>query len=127
MNDQPAMLGIQVTVGPEADAEEVAEATEQLRRELLELDLESVAAAPGPEPPQGARAIDAAALGGLIVTVTNSHLFTSIVNAVRTWLAGQPQRTIRLELDGDVLELAGLSSDEQSRLADVWLARHTDP
>jgi hypothetical protein len=33
-----------------------------------------------------------------------------VVAAVRSWLAGHPQRSIKLELDGDVLELTGLSS-----------------
>lgn len=39
MEEQPATLGIQVAVGPDANAEEVAEATLQLRRELLDLDV----------------------------------------------------------------------------------------
>jgi hypothetical protein len=41
------------------------------------------------------------------------------------WLAGSPQRAIKLELDGDVLELSRVSSEEQRRLTDEWLRRHT--
>jgi hypothetical protein len=42
MDGRSATLGIQVAVGPDGDAEEVAEATARLRRELLDLDVEAV-------------------------------------------------------------------------------------
>jgi hypothetical protein len=58
------------------------------------------------------------------ITVTQSPLLGPVVAAVRSWLAGSPQRRIKLELDGDALELTGLSSKEQRRLVDEWLSRH---
>jgi hypothetical protein len=124
MQEQPATLGIQVAVGPDADAEEVAEATLQLRRELLELDVEAVELPRAGEAPPGTRAVELAALGALLVTVAQSGLLTPVVAAVRSWLAGSPQRSIKLELGGDVLELTALSSREQRRLTDEWLRRH---
>jgi hypothetical protein len=124
MEEQPATLGIQVTVGPDADPEEVAEATLQLRRELLDLDVEAVELPRGGEPPPGTRAVELAALGALVVTVGQSPLLGPVLAAVRSWLAGSPQRSIKLELDGDTLELSGLSSKEQQRLVDEWLGRH---
>jgi hypothetical protein len=48
-----------------------------------------------------------------------------VVAAIRSWLAGSRQRSIKLELDGDVLELTELSSEDQRRLADEWVRRHT--
>jgi len=124
MEEQPATLGIRVTVGPGADAEDVAEATLRLRRELLDLDVEAVELVPAGEPPPGSRAVDLAALGALVVTVAQSQLLASVVAAVRSWLAGSRRRSIRLELGGDVLELTGVSSDQQRRLTDEWLRRH---
>jgi hypothetical protein len=124
MEEQPATLGIRVTVGPGSDAEDVAEATLQLRRELLDLDVDAVELPPAGEPPPGSRAVELAALGALVVTVAQSQLLASVVAAVRSWLASSPRRSIKLELGGDVLELAGVSSDEQRRLTDEWLRRH---
>jgi hypothetical protein len=124
MEERPATLGIQVAVGPDADAEEVADATLQLRRELLDLDVEAVELPAAGEPPPGTRAVELAALGALVVTVAQSPLLGPVVAAVRSWLAGAPQRSIKLELDGDTLELTGLSSKEQQRLVDEWLRRH---
>ena len=119
-----ATLGIQVAAGPDADAEEVADATSQLRRELLDLDVEAVEMPGAGEAPPGSRAVELAAVGALVVTVAQSELLSMVIATVRSWLAGRRQRSIKLELGGDVLELAGVSSDEQRRLTDVWLRRH---
>jgi hypothetical protein len=124
MDDRPATLGIQLAVGSDDDAEQVAEATRQLRRELLDLDVEAVEQPRAGEPPPGSKAVELATLGALLVTVAKSQLLGPVVAAVRSWLAGS-QRSVRLELDGDVLELTGVSSREQQRLADEWLRRHT--
>jgi hypothetical protein len=124
MEERSAMLGIRLAVGPDIDAEEIAEATLQLRRELLDLDVEAVEQPRAGEPPPGTRAVELAALGALVVTVSQSQLLTPLVAVVRSWLAGSQQRSIKLELDGDVLELTGLSSNEQRRLTDEWLRRH---
>jgi hypothetical protein len=96
----------------------------QLRRELLDLDVEAVELPRAGEPPPGTRAVELAALGALVVTVGQSPLFGPVLATVRSWLAGSQQRSVKLELDGDVLELTGLSSKEQQRLADEWLRRH---
>jgi hypothetical protein len=126
MQEQPVTLGIQLAIGPEQDAEQVAEATLRLRRELLDLDVEAVELPSAGEPPPGSRAVELAALGALLVTMGKSQLLGSVVSAVRSWLAGSAQpRSIKLELDGDTLELSGVSSKEQRRLTEEWLARHT--
>jgi len=119
-----AKLAVEVGLGPRAGAEAVAEATLQLRRELLELDVEGVELARAGEPPTGTRAVDLVALGTLMITVAKTGLLNAVVTASRSWLEGQPQRSIKLELDGDVVELTGVSSEEQRRLADAWLRRH---
>jgi hypothetical protein len=124
MEDQLATLGIQIAVEPGADAEEVAEAAAQLRRELLDLDVDAVELVRAGEPPPGTRAVDVAALGALVVTVAQSQVLSHVVAVVRSWLAMSPQRSIKLELGGDALELTGVSSREQQRLTDEWLRRH---
>jgi hypothetical protein len=50
-----------------------------------------------------------------------------VVSAVRDWLrrADEPSRTVRLELDGDVLELSQASMADQDRLVELFISRHT--
>jgi hypothetical protein len=125
MDEHAATLDIVLAVGPDGDAEELAQATRQLRRELLDLDVNSVETPSAGEPPPGSRAVDVATLGALVVNMADSQLLAAVIGAVRSWLAGSSRRSIKLGLGGDVLELTGVSSKEQRRLTDEWLARHT--
>ena len=125
MEERPATLGIEVDLGPEADAEQIAQATLQLRRELLDLDVDSVELPAGGQPPPGSRGVELAALGALLVGISQSQLLGPVLAAIRSWLGSSPQRSIKLELEGDILELTGISSAEQRRLVDEWLQRHT--
>ena len=74
MQPGPATVGVQLAVGPDDDAEQVAEATLRLRRELLDLDVEAVEVPSAGEPPPGTRAVELAALGALVVTVAQRRL-----------------------------------------------------
>jgi hypothetical protein len=48
-----------------------------------------------------------------------------LVGAVRAWLDhGDRNRRMRVEIDGDVLELSGVTTELQRRLADEWIQRH---
>ena len=125
--EHPVVLGVQVAVGLDGDAEDVAQAAMQLRRELLDLDVDAAGAREAGEPPPGSRAVDLAAVGALVVNLADSQMLAAVVTAVRSWLAGSPRRSIKLQLGDDALELTGVSSKEQRRLADEWLARHTPP
>jgi hypothetical protein len=124
MGTDLAKVGIRLASGKGADAEAVAEATRQLRRELLELDVDSVESLRSEDPPPGSRAVDVSALGTLVVTIAQTPMLGEIVETVRSWLSRSRQGTIKMELNGDVLELTGISSDEQRRLTDEWLRRH---
>jgi hypothetical protein len=124
MDDRLPRLGIQVQGEPDADPEEVAEATLQLRRELLDLDVGTVEAPRAGEAPPGTRGVEVAALGGLVVSMAKPEFLGTVIAAVRSWLSRSQRRSIKLALGDDVLELTGVSSDEQRRLADEWLRRH---
>lgn len=110
-----------------ADAERLDALTGFLRRELLELEVEDVTPLRGGEPPPGARVFDVLAVGGLLVTVGHSaESLRAVVTAVRKWLAHGDgiRRTVRMELDGDVLELSEVSVTDQDRLIEVFIGRH---
>ena len=123
MTDEATHLRLQV--GDEnADQEELADLTARLRSELLDLDVEAVEQLRAGQPPPGTRAVDLMAIGTLVTTFARPDLLTAIVAAVQSWLGGAGGRSVKLEVDGDALELTGVSSKEQRRLADEWLRRH---
>jgi hypothetical protein len=48
-----------------------------------------------------------------------------VIGLVLNWLrSAGSQRPVRLEVDGDVLELHGVSTEVQEKLVDDWLSRH---
>jgi len=111
-----------------ADAERLAALAGYLRGELLRLDVEDVTALPTGEAPPGARGVDAAAIGALLVAVGQSaNGLASVVAAIRDWLRrGEgTRRSVRLELDGDALELGQASAADQERLIGLFVSRHS--
>jgi hypothetical protein len=110
-----------------ADAERLDELTRFLRDELLQLDVDDVTALRVGEPPPGARVFDVVAVGGLLVSLSRSaEGLRPIVSAIRKWLArGEgTRRTVRLEIDGDALELSEASAADQERLVSLFVSRH---
>lgn len=124
MQDLRGVLKLEIEAEPDADAEELGELTAHLHEELLELDVDAVELAREGEPPPGAKAVDVLGLGTLLVTLAKSAGgLTSVVSTLQRWLSGQP-RSVRIELDGDVLEMTGVSSSAQEQLVSDWIARH---
>jgi hypothetical protein len=122
--DPLLQVAIEVDAGPGADAEELDALTTQLQCELQELDLEAVERVRQGQAPPEARAVDVLALGTLLVTIARPVALSSAVEAVRCWLSGRSQRSVKLEIDGDVLEVTGLSTADQRALISAWLARN---
>lgn len=115
-------LRVQVDAG---DALEVERLTLALRRELAQLDVGRVEIERTARLPPGAKAVEPAAVEGLVVTITQGAALMSIVGALRAWLSRDIGRRAKVELAGDVLELSGISADEHRRLIDQWIERHS--
>lgn len=113
-----------------ADAQRLASLAGFLRQELLQLDVENVSTLRTGHAPPGAKAVDAAAVGGLLVNL-GSHVESigAVVAAVRSWLKRTQgvHRTVRLEVGGEFLELSEVSAAEQERLIDLFVRRHSGP
>lgn len=112
----------------DADAERLDELTGYLRQELLELDVDDVAAVRAGPPPPGARALDVLVVGGLLVKLADTAALRSVVSAVRRWLSrgdGGTPRTVRVEIGGDVIELSAASDADQERLVELFVERHS--
>ncbi|SDL73842.1 caspase family protein [Nonomuraea jiangxiensis] len=109
-----------------ADPQELDSATASLRNDLLELDV-VVSAGTAGEAPEGSRAVLSFTLGGMVIALAGTELLASIVNAVTAWLNRHQHRSVKLEVDGDVLELTGIRAVEQRELTEVWLRRRNQP
>lgn len=108
-----------------ADAERLDTLARFLRAELDELDSVEVGGLRS-DAPVGTRGLDLAAAGALVVSLTQAGALGPVVDIVRRWLdRGSSGRRIRIEIDGDVLEISRASARQQDQLVDVFVARHT--
>jgi hypothetical protein len=121
----PAELSVELQAGPDTDAEELAQLADRLRAELLDLDVEAVRQPARGEAPEDAKGAGLLAAGKLVVgLVASPEVLASIIAGIRSWLGRNRGRSAKLTLDGDALEVSGVSSAEQERLIDLWVSRH---
>jgi hypothetical protein len=115
---------------PGSDDERLEELAIGLASELRELDdVDSVGPATTGDVPEGTRSALAAMAGALVLSVRPSpRQLLSVLGLVRDWLRRSPvQRTVKVTIDGDTLELTGASDELQRRVVDDWVARHAAP
>ncbi len=125
MTIEATKLLIKINPSPDVDLEELEKLTRKLRQELLELDIESADFVVQGEKLVGAKAGDPINWGTIIVTLLAAGgVATKLVDLSQTWLTYNQQQSIILEIDGDKLEVKGISTEEQQKLIDMWIERH---
>jgi len=127
VTERVSQLRLSLDTGPGTDAEEWDDLTRQLRSQLLELDIKGVDHMTAGQAPPGTRGNDAWVAGVLIVSlVQSSGLFTALIDMIQSWISCIGGRSVRLEIDGDMLEVTGIGSRDQRKLIQAWIDRHTD-
>ena len=125
MPEKTKQVILNIDTGQEDDPEEIERFTQQLREELTELDVEAVDLVRAGETPAKAKVGDPITWGTLLLTLAASGgVITTVINVLQSWLTRQERRSISLEIDGDKLEIKGISSKEQQRLINEWRSRH---
>lgn len=118
-------LALRLQPGPDVDDEELLDLTSRLRQELLTLDVDEVSVPAVGEAPADAKGLKLLAIGGVVVKfLMRSDVLQAIVATTRSWLARQQVRSVELSIDGDTCKVTGITSDDQDRLIDLWIARH---
>jgi hypothetical protein len=120
---------LRLTVAEEGAEPQYLEAlANHLRDELLELPVADVTPVRNEELPRGARGVDAATVGALVVSLGGAaEVLRAVMSAIVAWMGRGSMtrtRTVRLELDGDVLELSGASTAQQEELIGLFIHRH---
>jgi hypothetical protein len=108
-----------------SDQTRLDQLSRMLRDELRQLDGADVRPGPSVPAPPGARG-DASTVGTLAIALMGSGGLTAVITAVRAWLdrGHETPRSIRVEVDGDVLELSGATAAEHDELVSLFLSRH---
>lgn len=117
-------LTVTLAAEPDTDVEDLERLTRQLRDELSELDVQAGFVTGGPAP-ANTKAGDVIEWGTLLLTLAASGgVITTLIGALQAWLTRHDRRCVTLEIDGNKLQVTGISSTEQKQLIDVWVRRH---
>lgn len=119
---RPAEVYLQIQPSPDRDDLELTELAALLRADLLDLDLAAVEPVYPNQAPEGSKGPVAAVAGWLSVNLGREAL-RAVANRVAAW-ASRSNSTVELTLGGDVLILRGVTSEQQNRLIDVFVAKH---
>jgi hypothetical protein len=126
VNDTLMLVGLQIVPLEDADDREVEELGHRLRSDLLTAPVTHVGSVSAGAAPEGSKGLEVLALGQFVVGLVRSVPgLRKVVGVLRDFVAGQPVRSIKITLDGDVLEVTAVSGEDQRRLIDAWIARHT--
>ena len=116
-----------VPAGDAPDDEALAESALALGHELAELDVDEVSPVAAGEAPAGAKGVELLALGGLLIKLgRSSRVLRQVVDAIRDWVGRTGAGSVKMTVDGDVLELTGASSADVKQLIDAWIQRHSE-
>jgi hypothetical protein len=118
-------LVVRVDAGPDASDDELMELTLRLRDELRELDHASVELSRGGTAPAGAKSGDVVEWGTLVVSAVTSGALSAVLKTATAWIGRRRDTGISVRIGDDELVLTGVSSAEQQRVVEDWLARKT--
>ncbi len=93
----------------------------QLRKEILELDVESVEIPFTKELPVGVKSNDPISLGTLIIAFAASQgVFSSLINLLTMWVTRQERKKLLIQFGENKIELQGIPEEEQKELLRLW-------
>jgi hypothetical protein len=115
-------LTLQVKPVPGGDLDELMEVTGRLREELLDLDVDAVDPVSEETAPEHAKGLGSLA-GWLVVQLGTVGGLRAVVDVVRGW-AARTNRVVEVSWGGEVLKVTGVTSAQQEKIIDAWLARN---
>jgi hypothetical protein len=104
-------------VDPAADADGLDRSAHELRQELLEIpEVEAVTTRTEGPPPTGAKGVDVASIGEMIVVAQSGvTLVGSLIALLQGWLKRrEPTQSLKLTVDGKSIELTATAGQQQA-------------
>jgi hypothetical protein len=120
--DEVAALVLKIESAADEDDEELAEQAGRLRAQLLSLDVDSVDRVADDQQVEGAKGLEAL-IGSLAVRLGVEGLRT-VVSSVVAW-ASRTGHNVEISYGGDTLKVSGVTSAQQERIIDDFLAHHS--
>ena len=105
----------------DADDQATDELAQQLRKQLLELDVDAVEPLPDGEAPAGSKAIDLVVIGGLLVRF-GPDVAKAVAGVVKAFVQRDAGRTVTLKVGDREISLQAATVEQQDKLVDALIA-----
>jgi hypothetical protein len=115
-------LSVRIVAEPADDPGDYETLARTLREELRDTDADSVEPIAADRVPEGAKGWHDI-VGWLAVNFGTAQALRSVVSALRDWTS-RTGRVVEVTDGTDVLRLSGVTSEQQDKIIDAWLARH---
>jgi hypothetical protein len=124
-DDLQALLLV-VESEPDVDQGELDRSVRQLRKEIKDLDIESIVPVSADSVPPRTKGVDSSNLGALLITLSaTGGIFAMLIETVRDWLSRHASaRRISVTIDDDTITLEKSSTQERNALIDAYIRRH---
>ncbi|MEU8688515.1 hypothetical protein [Streptomyces sp. NPDC048665] len=116
-------IQVELEGAADSDHEELEALTLELRQHLLDFEVERAELARRSVAPDGTKVAGALTVGTLIVTV-GVPLLAKTLDVIKAWIENRPVRTATITIGEDSIEMEALSSEDQRRLIDAFVASH---
>ncbi|MGV9395132.1 hypothetical protein [Streptomyces sp. NPDC003668] len=116
-------IRVELEGAADSDQEELESLTLELRQHLLDFEVERAELARRTVAPDGTKVVGALTVGTLIVTV-GIPLLPKLLDVITAWIENRPVRTATVTIGEDSIEMEALSSADQRRLIDAFIAAH---
>lgn len=113
-------LIVQVHADADDERQDLLRLTHNLRKALLDLDVDAVESLAPTDVPDGAKG------GGPVETLgvkLGVVALRKAIDKIREWIS-RNGRSIEVTIDGDTIKLTGGTAAQQEQLFDLWIARH---
>lgn len=104
------------------DKQEIDSLSRNLRDDLLNLDVEDVHLL-YEKPPQDSKALDGVAIGSMIVDIVSGGAIKEVTQTVQAWIQRNENRAVAIEMDGEKIDVKGISGKDQGKIIDTWVMR----
>jgi hypothetical protein len=119
MTEHGTDVAIKLDVG-RAEPDEVEELSRLLLDELREADVDAELVDAG-DAPEGTKGFGLLAVGSLVVKIVSGKALKNALDVLRAWLARDANRSAKVVVGGNSIELSGLTADQQQQLIDEWV------
>jgi hypothetical protein len=125
VNESAVQLTIEIAVDQDSDETELGRTSQQLRQDLLRLDVDNVVRAPAAQAPLSAKGGETGISNILILTLSNSTVLVAIVGTLGAWIKRRGGRRVRVRLGTNEIEIEidNASAEEQAKLIESWINR----